>query len=124
MDKPSFTPVRVMNTGIAAIRAADFEAPLRLDFGGRQVVDVEVIEADRVLRWMRRRQAVAARRQRRPGTAEGSAQPKHRIKLLVLLSGDPDPEVRPSVSCEAFVAGGRVFTTPRRAAGRVAARCG
>jgi phosphate transport system substrate-binding protein len=109
VDKPSFALVRIMNTGNAAIRVLDFEAPLRLDFAGRQVVDVEVIEADRVLRRM-----LDDDQSWPPVGSDSLVLPKvplnrkHRIKLLVLLSGEPDPAVKPSVSCEAFLSGGRV----------------
>ncbi|MEU5693087.1 substrate-binding domain-containing protein [Actinosynnema sp. NPDC020468] len=109
VEAPSVALVRIMNTGNAAIRAADFEAPLRLDFAGRKVVDVEVIEADRVLRRM-----LEDDRSWPPVGDNVLVLPKvplnrkHRIKLLVLLSGPRDPAVKPSVSCEAFLSGGRV----------------
>ncbi|MEJ2852117.1 MULTISPECIES: substrate-binding domain-containing protein [unclassified Saccharothrix] len=109
VDKPSFALVRIMNTGSAAIRPGDFAAPLRLDFAGRRVVDVEVVEADRaVLRMFDEDASWPPVGKNALVLPKVPLNRKHRIKLLVLLSGEPDPKVKPAVACEAFLVGGRV----------------
>jgi ABC-type phosphate transport system substrate-binding protein len=109
VDEPSFALVRIMNTGSAAIRANDFEAPLRLDFAGRRVVDVKVIEADRVLlRMLDEDESWPPVGNTMLVLPKVPLNRKHRIKLLVLLSGKPDPDIKPPVTCEGFVSGGRI----------------
>ncbi|QUF04582.1 hypothetical protein KCV87_00045 [Actinosynnema pretiosum subsp. pretiosum] len=93
VDKPSFALVRIANTGNAAIRTEDFEDALTPEFGGRTVVDAEIVEGDALLRRVER-----CPQWPNPGGAKlvlpkSPLNREDRIKLLVLLSGEPDADL-------------------------------
>jgi phosphate transport system substrate-binding protein len=104
---PSFALVRIMNTGSLEIREDDFREPMTLEFGGRRVVDAKVIEADDTL--MR----IVARDKSWPPVGDTELvlpkvplNRKNRIKVLVLLTGKPEP--KSSVACVGFLSGGKI----------------
>ncbi|WP_041836894.1 hypothetical protein [Actinosynnema mirum] len=93
VDKPSFALVRIANTGNAAIRTEDFEDALTPEFGGLTVVDAEIVEGDALLRRVERHPQWP-----NPGGAKlvlpkSPLNREDRIKLLVLLSGEPDADL-------------------------------
>ncbi|GAA2677861.1 MULTISPECIES: substrate-binding domain-containing protein [Actinosynnema] len=106
--QPSFALVRIANTGNAAIRTEDFEDPLTLEFGGRTVVDAEIVEGKALRKRVERYPQWPTPGETKLVLPKTPLNRKDRIKLLVLLSGVPDADAPAAVTCEAFVSGGRV----------------
>ncbi|GLZ38007.1 substrate-binding domain-containing protein [Actinokineospora sp. NBRC 105648] len=116
----SLALIRIMNTGSAAIGVADFETPLHLEFGGRRVIDVDVVEAKPpVLRMLK---ALEEAKSWPPVGQDKLDLPKlpfnsgDRVKLLVLLSGDPAGDGA-AVDCDGILHGGEVVHDTTRGDG-------
>ncbi|CRK58792.1 Phosphate ABC transporter, periplasmic phosphate-binding protein PstS (TC 3.A.1.7.1) [Alloactinosynnema sp. L-07] len=115
---PSFALVRIMNTGSREIREEDLRVPLTLEFAGRRVVDAKVIEADQILAKL-----LAQEDSWPPVDVTELLLPKvplnrkHRIKVLVLLTGKPDPAIKQAVTCDGFLSGGKIVHDTTRGDG-------
>ncbi|MFD7659373.1 substrate-binding domain-containing protein [Actinosynnema sp. NPDC059797] len=115
VPEPSFALVRIMNTGSREIHENDLTRPLTLEFGGRRVVDAQIVEARKDLR------EEIAKDVDWPPPGDSLVLPrvplnrKDRIKVLVLLSGPVTRE--PAVDCHTFLRGGRVVRDTARGNG-------
>lgn len=111
---PSFALVRIMNTGSTAIKIDDFQRDeLRLRFGGRHVLDAQVVEGERLEKalpegWPRPDKELAL-----PIVPLNR---RDKIKILVLLSGKPEPD-QPAVSLVGFLSGGKILRDNTRGDG-------
>ncbi|MGX7829363.1 PstS family phosphate ABC transporter substrate-binding protein [Actinokineospora sp. 24-640] len=119
VEQPSLALVRIMNTGSTGIKSADFprQAPLTLRFAGRTVVDAQIVEVADGVRPMIEPDWPAC------GGTELvlpviPLNRRHRMKVLVLLSGKPEVAgTRAGVTCDGFVSDGRIVRDTTRGNG-------
>jgi len=112
VSNASLTLLRIRNGGSLDIKAADVEQPLTFTFEGREVIGVEIPQAEaspRALREMLLREPGIQATGNKLVLPRVPLNKKDRFKLLVLLSGTGD-----SVHGDGFITGGRVARDPRR----------